>query len=204
MHLSMFHENLHALLHMLLHAHIAESHYGSHRMSELQEVRQKILLIEREADDAKKKDNTDLLILYQRQLATLREKEERLAKEAATAGGICTLPSHPTHLPCPLPYPTYAHVPLPHMPNPRAHIHPQPTYAHSTTRTHIPQVHHMPPHFPTRPSLIDRCSAHMHPPIPLQPTCPYSVPLQPTPFPRQPLQHTYVHAPPPYFPLDLI
>ena len=140
---------------MLLHAHIAESHYGSHRMSELQEVRQKILLIEREADDAKKKDNTDLLILYQRQLATLREKEERLAKEAATAGGICTLPSHPTHLPCPLPYPTYAHVPLPHMPNPRPPLLPTythnphtPTLQHSTTATHIHPHGYSPPHAP--------------------------------------------------------
>ena len=85
----------------------------------------------------------------------------------------------------PLP-PTYTPFPTctTFVPTTVSHILPlQPTSAH------LFQGFHCCPHQPA-PTIIDRCSAHMHPPIPLHPTCPYSVHCGthfPTcPYPRPP------------------
>ena len=61
--------------------------YCLHRMSELQEVRQEIIEIKQKADVAERAGNNELLLVYQKQLVPLREKEERLA---AAGGEICS------------------------------------------------------------------------------------------------------------------
>jgi hypothetical protein len=93
-------------------------------MSELQNVRQEISSIKMEAQAAKEAGNEKLLIAYQQQLVPLREKEERLAREAASAGEICMAQAHTLmrlgygscpHLPL---VPTFTSAPLSLLPTP--------------------------------------------------------------------------------------